>query len=376
MSNDASDDLRGDAPPVKCLVWDLDNTLWRGVLLEDREVHLRDEIRRVVVGLDQRGILQAVASRNDHDHAWAWMDKLGIAEYIVASQIGWGAKSAAVRAIAEQLQFALGTMAFIDDTAMERAEVAHHLPEVRCYPAEIAEHLLELPEFTPATVTEDARQRRRMYQASFARDAARTEFPGADEEFLRSAGLEMRIRRADAADLARVEELTLRTSQMNATGVHYSDETLRGLLSDARHEVLVVSMTDRFGPHGAVGIVLLAKYPAVWHLKLLATSCRVVAFGAGAVLLSWLTDQAASAGVNVVADFRRTDRNRMMEIAYRFAGFTDEPVEGMAQLPPPATAGVARLSLRTQRTCAPTTMTVHAVQLTRADPDLSVWGAQ
>lgn len=361
---------------VKCLVWDLDNTLWNGVLLEDGEVHVRAEIRRVVVGLDQRGILQSVASRNDHDHAWEWLEKLGIAEYMVLPQIGWGAKSAAVRAIAEQLQFALDTIGFIDDTALERAEVAHHLPEVRCYPAELAEQLLGLPEFTPATVTEDSRQRRRMYQAGFTRTAARAEFVGADEEFLRSAGLEMRVRRADEADLARVEELTQRTSQMNATGVPYSDQDLRTLLSDVDHEVLVVSMADRFGPHGAVGIVLLARRPAVWHLKLLATSCRVVAFGAGTVLLSWLTDQAAAAGVGLVADFRRTERNRMMEVAYRFAGFTDEPVDGVADLPPAETAGTQRLSLRPERQCAPTTMTVHAVQLAGPESGLAVWGAR
>jgi methoxymalonate biosynthesis protein len=360
---------------VKCLVWDLDNTLWQGVLLEGGEVRLREEIRRVVVGLDERGILQAVASRNDHDHAWAWVERLGIAEYIVLPEIGWGPKSASVKAIAEKLQFALDTVAFIDDTAMERAEVAHHLPEVRCYPAEMAEQLLDLPEFTPATMTEDSRRRRHMYQAGFAREAARTEFTGADEGFLRSAGLEMHIRRADEADLTRVEELTLRTSQMNATGVHYSDETLCGLLSDVDHEVLVVSMTDRFGPHGAVGIVLLAKHPEVWHLKLLATSCRVVAFGAGAVLLNWLTDQAALAGVNLVADFRRTDRNRMMEVAYRFAGFGDEPVEGAAVLPS-AAEGVERLGLRPARSDAPTTMTVHAVRLTVPEHDLAVGGAR
>lgn len=361
---------------VKCLVWDLDNTLWQGVLLEDSEVHLREQIRRVIVGLDERGILQAVASRNDHRHAWARLEQLGIAEYLVLPQIGWGPKSASVKAIAEKLQFALSAVAFIDDTAMERAEVAHFLPEVRCYPAEMAEQLLELPEFTPVTATEDARERRRMYQAGFARETARSQFTGANEEFLRAAGLEMRIQRAEGADLARVEELTLRTSQMNATGVHYSAETLRALLSDVDHELLLVSMTDRFGPHGAVGIVLLEKRPAVWHLKLLATSCRVVAFGAGAVLLNWLIDQAASAGVNLVADFRRTDRNRMMEVAYRFAGFTDAPVEGVADLPPAASDGIERLGLRPERRCAPVTMTLHAVQLAPPRTDLALCGAQ
>jgi methoxymalonate biosynthesis protein len=70
----------------------------------------------------------------------------------------------------------------------------------------------------------------------------------------------------------------------------------------------------------------------MWHLKLLATSCRVVSFGAGAVILNWLIDQAARAGVHLAADFRPTDRNRMMDIAYRFAGFAEAPCTCTAEL--------------------------------------------
>lgn len=359
---------------VKCLVWDLDNTVWQGVLLEDGEVRLSDEIRRVIVGLDERGILQSVASRNDHDQAWEWLGKLGVAEYMILPQIGWGQKSDAIAAIADRLNFAWHTIAFIDDQATERAEVAYKLPEVQCYSAELAVSLLDLPEFSPATITEDSRRRRAMYQAGFAREAAQVEFAGPDEDFLRTLGLEMRIQRADEEDLTRVEELTLRTSQMNATGVHYPDAVLRTLLADPRHEVLVVAMTDRFGPHGAVGIVLLEKYRAVWHLKLLATSCRVVAFGAGVVLLNWLSDQAASADVHLVADFRRTDRNRMMEVAYRFAGFDDDTCACAADLPA-GTDGIERLHLLPQHQCAAATMAVHAVDLTRTEPELVEWAS-
>ena len=165
-----------------------------------------------------------------------------------------------------------------------------------------------------------------MESARILRTAEKDSFNGPDEDFLRSLDLVMEIKRADEDDLSRVEELTLRTSQMNATGVHYSDAELRGLLADPDHEVLTITLTDRFGPHGAVGVLLLGRgHPEVWHLKLLATSCRVVTFGAGTVLLNWLVDQAAQAGAHLAADFRPTDRNRMMEIAYRFAGFTQDP---------------------------------------------------
>lgn len=321
-----SDKTGADAPAmVKCLVWDLDNTLWQGTLLEDAEVRLPDAIRTAVVELDARGILQSVCSRNDHDLAWARLEELGIAEYFVLPEIGWGPKSEAVRRIAEGLNFAHRTIAFIDDQPAERAEVAYHLTDVRCYPAEEALTLTGLPEFSPAVSTVDSRRRREMYQAGFRRESERSDFAGPDEEFLRSLDLVMRIGRATAEEITRVEELTLRTSQMNATGVHYSDRALRDLLADPGHEVLVTSLTDRFGPHGAVGVMLLERHPAVWHLKLLATSCRVVSFGAGSVILSWLVTQAAAAGVHLVADFRRTDRNRMMEVAYRFAGFDEEP---------------------------------------------------
>jgi methoxymalonate biosynthesis protein len=349
---------------VKCLVWDLDNTLWQGTLLEDGDVPLYPRIQDVIATLDSRGILQSVASKNDFDLAWTRLEMLGLAEYFVHPQIGWGRKSDSVRLIAEKLQFAPKTVAFIDDQPAERAEVTFVVPEVRCYTAEQALSLPERPEFSPEVVTIDARRRRQMYQASFRRDAEREAFSGPDEDFLRSLELVMNIKRADQEDLSRVEELTLRTSQMNATGVHYSDATLRGLLAEPDHEVLTISLADRFGPHGAVGVMLLETRRAAWHLKLLATSCRVVSFGAGAVLLNWLIDQAAQAGVHLAADFRPTDRNRMMDIAYRFAGFTEESCDCLTALGPAAGEDIHRLHLLPARHDAPTTMTLTSPDLT------------
>lgn len=351
---------------VKCLVWDLDNTLWQGTLLEDPDVRLPVEIRDTIIELDSRGILQSIASKNDYDLAWPRLEKLGVAGYFVVPKIGWGRKSDSVLQIADELKFAPNTVAFIDDLPAERAEVAFRAPEVRCYPADQVTSLVGLPEFSPEVVTVDARRRRQMYQASFRRDAEKESFAGPDEEFLRSLGLVMTIRSADEEDLSRVEELTLRTSQMNATGVHYADAVLRGLLADPDHEVLTVTLTDRFGPHGAVGVLLLEYHRAVWHLKLLATSCRVVSFGAGAVILNWLIDQAAQAGVHLAADFRPTDRNRMMDIAYRFAGFTTEACECLAGLGAMAGRdGVQCLHLTAEPRRAPATMRLIA-------PDLAI----
>ncbi len=368
------DPVPGKPTLVKCLIWDLDNTLWQGTLLEDLEVALSDEIRDVITTLDSRGILQSIASKNDYDLARQRLEDLGVAEYFVHPRISWGRKSESVLQIAEQLNFAMNTIAFIDDQPTERAEVNFRSDEVRCYTAEQATELPGLPEFSPEVVTVDARQRRQMYQASFRRDAERESFSGPDEEFLRSLDLVMDIKRADEDHLSRVEELTLRTSQMNATGVHYSDAALRGLLADPEHEVLTVTLSDRFGSHGAVGVMLLQYRPEVWNLKLLATSCRVVSFGAGAVILNWLIDQAAQVGVHLVADFRRTNRNRMMDIAYRFAGFTDDPCGCLADASAGDTGrvvgaddavagGIQRLHLVAGPRPAPTTMRLTAPDL-------------
>jgi methoxymalonate biosynthesis protein len=341
--------VRATAPAgpvtVKCLIWDLDDTLWDGTLAEGDEVRPRAGVRQVLTELDSRGILQSVSSRNDHDAAWERLSALGLAEYFVFPAIGFGAKSAAVRQIASRLRFDLGAIAFIDDHPAERAEVAFHLPQVRCYPAEQMTSLPSLPEFTPAAVTAEARSRRQLYQASQQREAAQAGFAGPDEEFIRSLRLVMRISRATGPDLARIEELTLRTSQMNATGVHYPDAALRALLADPGHTILVTSLSDRFGSYGTVGVILLAMRRAVWHIKLLATSCRVVACGAGSVLLSWLSGQAAQAGAHLVADFRARERNRIAELAYRFAGFTESPCGCQAALEPAADPGIQRFHL-------------------------------
>lgn len=188
-----------------------------------------------------------------------------------------------------------------------------------------------------------------MYQAGFEREEAQSSFTCPTEEFLRSLDLRMRIERATDEQLLRAEELTLRTSQMNATGVHYSDATLRGLLADPHHEILVASLTDRFGPHGAIGVMLPATHPGVWSLKVLATSCRVVSFGAGAAIVNGPPTRRRAPERTWSRTSGRPTRNQMVEIAYRFAGFGDESCDCLAVLPETDVDGLRRLHLAADR---------------------------
>src|SRR5262245_60645516 len=111
--------------PVKCVVWDLDDTLWSGVLLEDREVRPRPDALRA---LDARGIRQSVASRNDPAVALGKLRELGVLEYFLHPQIHWDAKSSSVRAISEALNLGLDSLVFVDDQPFERDEVRSALP--------------------------------------------------------------------------------------------------------------------------------------------------------------------------------------------------------------------------------------------------------
>jgi methoxymalonate biosynthesis protein len=341
---------------VKCLIWDLDETVWRGSLAESSDVRLFDHAREAIVELDRRGILHAVCSRNDYDVAWPKLESLGLAEYFVAARIGWGAKSWSVREIADELGFAYDTIGFVDDHPAELAEVAFHLPQVRCYSASQIPALTDLPEFSPP-VTNTATRRRTLYRDDARRLQARRDRGGTDDDFLRSLEAVLTVDHATPSDLDRLEELTARTGQMNATGVHYSRDTLAGLLGDPAHDVFVARLSDRFGDQGEIGLALMRRTAPVWHLRLLATSCRVIPYGVGTVLLRWLVDRAAAHGVHLVADIRPTGRNRMMAVAYGFAGFTRDPWSCRTALPPDdATPEVRRLHLVPTPQCPPATL--------------------
>jgi FkbH-like protein len=322
---------------VKCVVWDLDNTVWDGILLEDGDVRVRPEAASLIRTLDQRGILNSVASRNDRDAALAALERAGLAGYFLCPQVSWSPKSDSVAAVASALNIGLDAIAFIDDQEFERDEVRFRHPRVLCYdPADIAS-LAERPEFTPKFVTAESASRRQMYASGFERDRAEQDFAGTSEEFLATLDMVMTIAPATAGDLRRVEELTVRTNQLNSTGVTYSRAELEAMLTSPRHLLLVAGLDDRYGGYGKIGLALVEISGTRWTLKLLLMSCRVMSRGVGTVLLRHVMRLAHEAGARLFAEFKPTDRNRVMHITYRFAGFTEQAEDnGVLTLAGPA----------------------------------------
>lgn len=313
------------AGSIKCVVWDLDHTVWDGILLEDGEVRLRPGVREAIETLDGRGILHSIASRNDRATALAKLRELGLLEYFLYPQIHWNPKSGSVAQIAKDLNLALDAFAFIDDQPHERDEVAFSLPQVLCLDAAEVDRLVEMPELTPRFITEDSRRRRRMYQADIERNQAEEEYVGAQEEFLATLGLRFSILPAREEDLKRAEELTVRTHQLNTTGYTYSYDELDAFRCSPDHLLLVASLEDKYGTYGKIGLALLElgtkEAPDFWTVKLLLMSCRVMSKGVGTILVHHILSRARRAGVRLRAEFVSNDRNRMMLVTYKFAGF-------------------------------------------------------
>ncbi|WP_433574453.1 HAD-IIIC family phosphatase [Nocardia brasiliensis] len=328
---------------IKCVVWDLDHTLWDGILLEDGDrVRLRPEVVETIVTLDRRGILHSVASRNDFETTMAKLAELGVAEYFLYPQIGWDAKSEAITKIAAALNIGIDALAFVDDQPFERAEVEFAHPSVLCVDAVHAGELANRPEFQPKYVTEDSAARRAMYLASIDRAKAEEEFSGNSEKFLATLGMEFTISRAQRKDLGRAEELVVRTNQLNSTGIMYSAEELADRSESDRHLLLMAELTDVYGSYGQIGLASVELGEREWQLELLLMSCRVMSRGVGTVLLNHIVRMAQDNGARLLAAFVPTSRNRIMYVTYRFAGFEEMGERDGVQLlgapltPPPA----------------------------------------
>jgi FkbH-like protein len=308
---------------IKCLVWDLDNTVWDGILLESPEVRLRPEIKEVLRELDSRGILHSIASRNDRALAMAKLKELGLDEYFLYPQINWNSKSSSIAQIAKDINIGIDAIAFVDDQPFEREEVNFTHPAVLCFDSVDLADIVQRPELKPRFITQDSKIRRLMYQADIERNRVEAEYEGAKEEFLASLGMAFTIAEAREEDLKRAEELTVRTHQLNTTGYTYSYEELDEFRTSPRHKLLVSSLEDKYGTYGKIGLTLIECDPEIWTVKLLLMSCRVMSKGVGTIMINYILSLAREAGTRLRAEFVSNDRNRMMLVTYKFAGFKE-----------------------------------------------------
>lgn len=314
--------MQDDQHKIKCVVWDLDNTVWDGTLLENDSLLLNHAAATIIKILDDRGILQSISSKNNHNEAISKLKEFGLEQYFLYPKINWQPKSQSINEIAQNLNIGIDSFAFIDDQMFELDEVKFSLPDVLCIHLNDINDILEMPQFTPRFITEDSKKRRLMYQNDIDRNLLEEKFQGSKEDFLRTLDMQFTVSEATEDDLQRAEELTIRTHQLNTTGYTYSYDELNHFRVSGSHKLLVSELTDKYGSYGKIGLVLLNTLPNEWRIKLLLTSCRVISRGVGSVLITLIRDLAKKENVQLIGEFIPTEKNRLMYMTYKFTGFT------------------------------------------------------
>ncbi len=311
---------------VKCVIWDLDNTLWDGILVEDGPGNLRLKlgIVDVIKELDHRGILHSIASKNNREEALKLLRDFHIDEYFLYPQISWDPKSEAIKAIARRLNIAIDTLLFVDDSDFELQQVQAICPEVRVLKGDQYHKLPERKDCT-APVTAEAATRRGMYQVETKRQEIAEGFGKDYMAFLKHCDIRLNIRDLADRNFDRVHELTQRTNQMNFSGNHYDRGILKKIQTTPHLDTYVLDCEDRFGSYGVVGFCIVDRQEP--RMTDLMFSCRIQSKRVEHAFLTFLLRKyITETGKDFFANYRKTERNAPSGRVFADLGFRESEV--------------------------------------------------
>jgi len=340
---------------AKCLVVDLDNTLWGGIIGEDGMDGIRlgpeypgaayQELQRALLDLHRRGVLLAICSKNNADDAREVLQhhsgmKLQ-PQHFTAMRINWEDKAANLREIARELNLGLDALAFLDDNPVERRQLRGALPEVAVVelpadPMLFARTVRECPLFERLTLSTEDQQRGAMYQAQQEREQQQKTL--SREDFLRSLQQEVEIAPVVKATLARVAQLTNKTNQFNLTTHRWTEQQIADLCSAdlgaaSGWSSFSLRVRDRFGDNGLAGVAIIHREQDYCEIDTLLLSCRVIGRSVETAFLSFLANHAREGGASRLQGwFRPTTKNQPARDFYSGHGFVVEQQEGDATL--------------------------------------------
>jgi FkbH-like protein len=332
--------LRGKAR--KCLVLDLDNTVWGGVIGDDGldgikigngsalgEAHL--EVQRAALSLRQRGIVLAVSSKNNDDIArlpfQAHPDMLLREEHIAVFQANWQDKASNLVAIAKTLNIGIDALVFLDDNPAERALVRQVLPQVAVpeLPNDAAlfpQILMNAGYFEALYFSDEDRQRAEQYQANGIR--ASLEQISADlPTYLRSLQMVIQFSAFDIVGRARIAQLINKSNQFNLTTRRYTEADIDAMLSDPSIFTLQVRLADRFGDNGMISVIICRPKDQVLVIDTWLMSCRVLKRQVEFAVLNEIMIEAKSRGIHQVhGTYIPSGKNELVRNHYAELGFT------------------------------------------------------
>ena len=324
----------------KCIVLDLDNTLWGGITGEDGLGGIKlgptpegrpfMEFQQYLLSLFNRGVILAINSKNNYDDAIEVFRKhphMALKEdNFAAMQINWNDKIANMKVIAEELNIGIGSFVFIDDDKANRQMIREAFPEINVVempedPSLYLKTLIDLNDFNAFQITEEDGKRGHMYVQQRKRTEAQkssTNLAG----FLKSLNMVVTAERANKFSIPRISQLTQKTNQFNMTTRRYMEDAIKKFSEDKNFLVFSVKVEDKFGDNGITGAAIVKKGKDAWSIDAFLLSCRIIGRKVEETLLAYIAREAKKAGAKkITADFIPTNKNSVAKGFYKSSGF-------------------------------------------------------
>ena len=328
----------------KCIVLDLDNTLWGGIIGEDGfdNIKLGDdavgrsfvEFQKRLLALNQRGIILAVNSKNNFEDAMEVIKKhpsmILREDNFACMKINWDDKVTNLQEISKELNIGLDSMVFFDDDLINQEFVKTSLPEVLVVElpndsSQFAQIITKMKEFDVLKITEEDVKRNEMYLVQKKRTELKNKIVDFDE-FLKQMNIEVNIKKADSFTIPRISQLTLKTNQFNLTTKRYQQEEISSFSSDKDRIVECVQVSDKFGDNGITGVYIIEKKDSKeWIIDTFLLSCRIMGRKVEEAMLYQIIEKAKNLGIKKIkGKFIPTKKNKPAENFYSDCGFKKE----------------------------------------------------
>lgn len=324
----------------KCMVLDLDNTLWGGIVGEDGLEGIKlgptpegrpfVEFQKYILSLFNRGVILAINSKNNPEDAYRVLRQhpyMVLRENNFASiKINWEDKISNMKKIAEELDIEMDSFVFLDDDQFNREMVRASLPEVKVVdlpsdPSLYLKALMELNDFNSFQFSEEDKRRGQLYAEQKERQKLRA-ITTDITEYLKALDMTITIEGANAFTVPRISQLTQKTNQFNMTTKRYSEEEISKIAQSQEKMIFAVKVADKFGDNGITGTAIVKKGAKQWLIDSFLLSCRIIGRRVEETMLAHILKKAKEEGVStLVGEFIQTKKNIPAKGFYGNNGF-------------------------------------------------------
>ena len=315
----------------KALIFDCDNTLWKGVLGEDGfdNIKIYNEIQHLILHLAKKGVIICLCSKNnpqDVDNVLEnHPDMILRDEHIVVKKVNWSDKVSNLKSISQDLNIGLDSLVFIDDSSFEIGLIKKELPTIKTFqvPVKEYEYGLMMREvsnlfYSPSQTKEDI-QKVKIYKKQLQRSEDRGRV-GNIEDYLRSLGLALIVHVDDLSQVSRIAQMTQKTNQFNLTTIRYTESDIKKLVEDELKTVISISVSDKYGDSGVTGLAILDSDKSAIDTLLL--SCRVLGRNIEYKFMDIIIDFAKNKDISLLnSRYIKTIKNQQVSDFYERCGF-------------------------------------------------------